>query len=54
MSTKGKNVKFSMIREIPSQVMVQMNVSNINICPPKEFEIAYGPTLAPNGKIMCK
>ena len=28
---QGKNAKFSMIREIPSQVMIQMNVSNINI-----------------------
>ena len=31
ISTKEKNVKFSMIREILSQVMIQMNVSNINI-----------------------
>jgi len=28
---QGKNAKFSMIREIPSQVMIQMNVSIINI-----------------------
>ena len=28
---QGKNVKFSMIREIPSQVMIHMSVSNINI-----------------------
>jgi len=54
MSTKGKNVKFSMIREIPNLVMIQMNVSNINIYTPKEFELAYGPTLVPNDKIMCK
>ena len=43
-----------MIREIPSQVMIQVNVSNINIYPPKEFELAYGPTLGPNDEIMCK
>ena len=28
---QGQNAMFSMIREIPNQVMVQMNVSNINI-----------------------
>ena len=51
---QGKNVKFSMIKEIPSQVMIQMNVSNINIYPPKDFKLSYGPTLAPNDKIMGK
>ena len=43
-----------MIKEIPIQVMIQMNVSNINIYPPKEIELPYGPTLAPNDKIMGK
>ena len=31
ISSKENNAKFSMIREIPSQVMIQMNVSNIYI-----------------------
>ena len=49
-----RNTKFSKSREIPSEVMIQMNVANINIYSPTEFELAYGPTLAPNAKIMCK
>ena len=49
-----RNVKFYKSREISIEVMIQMNVSNINIYPPKEFELAYGSTISPNDKIICK